>query len=76
MDVAQIISKFGEPSPGWWVIAILAVLSLIQISPIKINPWDAILGWLGRTSQIFREKLGSFASRSTACGFQRTVMPF
>ena len=48
MDVAQIISKFGEPSPGWWVIAILAVLSLIQISPIKINPWDAILGWLGR----------------------------
>ena len=48
MDVAQIISKFGEPSPGWWVIAILAVLSIIQISPIKINPWDAILGWLGR----------------------------
>ena len=48
MDVAQIISKFGTPDPGWWVIAILAVLSLIQISPIKINPWDAILGWLGR----------------------------
>ena len=48
MDVAQIISKFGEPSPGWWVVAILAVLSLIQISPVKINPWDAILGWLGR----------------------------
>ena len=48
MDVAQIISKFGEPTPGWWVIAILAVLSLIQISPVKINPWDAILGWLGR----------------------------
>ena len=48
MDVAQIISKFGEPSPGWWVIAILAVLSLIQISPIRISPWDAILGWLGR----------------------------
>ena len=36
------------PSPGWWVIAILAVLSLIQISPIRISPWDAILGWLGR----------------------------
>ena len=48
MDVAQIVSKFGKPSPGWWVIAILAVLSLIQISPVKINPWDAILGWLGR----------------------------
>ena len=48
MDVAQIISKFGEPTPGWCVVAILAVLSLIQISPVKINPWDAILGWLGR----------------------------
>ena len=22
-------------------------LSLVQVSPIKINPWDAILGWLG-----------------------------
>ena len=48
MDVAQIINKFGTPDPGCWLIAILAVLSLIQISPIKINPWDAILGWLGR----------------------------
>ena len=48
MDVAQIISKFGTPDPGWWVVALLAVLSLIQISPVKINPWDAILGWLGR----------------------------
>lgn len=48
MDVAQIISKFGTPDPGWCVIAALAVLSLIQISPVKINPWDGILGWLGR----------------------------
>ena len=48
MDVAQIISKFGTPDPGWWAVALLAVLSLIQISPVKINPWDAILGWLGR----------------------------
>jgi len=48
MDVAQIIRKLGTPDPGWWVVALLAVLSLIQISPVKINPWDAILGWLGR----------------------------
>ena len=24
------------------------LLSLIQISPLKLNPWDAILGWLGK----------------------------
>ena len=48
MDVAQIISKLGTPDPRWWANAALAGLSLIQISPIKINPWDAILGWLGR----------------------------
>ena len=27
-------------------IAIL--LSLIQISPLKLNPWDKLLGWFGR----------------------------
>lgn len=30
---------------GWWALFIL--LSLIQVSPIKINPWSAILRWLG-----------------------------
>lgn len=28
-------------------LAFLIVTSLIQISPIKINPWSAILKWLG-----------------------------
>lgn len=35
-------------SPGAGMFIILAVfLSLVQIAPIKINPWDTILGWLG-----------------------------
>lgn len=27
---------------------LLILLSLIQISPIKLNPWSAILGWIGK----------------------------
>lgn len=35
-------------SPGAGMFIVLAVfLSLVQIAPIKINPWDTILGWLG-----------------------------
>lgn len=26
----------------------LVLLSLIQVSPLKVNPWDRILGWFGR----------------------------
>ena len=49
MDVAKILSQLttGELA-GWGVILLFLLLSLIQISPLKINPWDSILGWLGR----------------------------
>lgn len=30
------------------VVSALIVFSVIQIVPIKINPWDRILGWIGR----------------------------
>ena len=39
--VAQL--TVGNVAAG---IAIL--LSLIQISPLKLNPWDKLLGWFGR----------------------------
>jgi len=32
---------------GWAVMILLILLSLIQISPIKLNPWDKVLAWLG-----------------------------
>lgn len=28
--------------------ALLGVMTLIQIAPVKINPWSAVLGWLGK----------------------------
>ena len=30
---------------GWWVLFI--ALSLIEIAPIKVNPWMTILRWIG-----------------------------
>ena len=32
---------------GWAVILLILLFSLIQISPLKLNPWDKILGWIG-----------------------------
>lgn len=27
---------------------LLILLTLVQISPLKVNPWSAVLGWLGK----------------------------
>ena len=32
---------------SWGVAAVVALLSLIQILPLKINPWDGLFNWLG-----------------------------
>ena len=32
---------------GWTGAAILLLLSLIQISPVKLDPWDRIFAWIG-----------------------------
>ena len=37
MSIEEIIAKF-------WGIGLIAILSLIQVAPIKINPWS----WLGK----------------------------
>jgi hypothetical protein len=33
---------------GWGLTALVLLLSLIQISPLKLNPWDRVLAWLGQ----------------------------
>lgn len=33
---------------GWSGAGLFVLLSLIQVSPIKVNPWTAIARWLGR----------------------------
>ena len=44
MGLNEILSKL---STGCITAGIVLLLSLIQISPLKLNPWDKLLGWLG-----------------------------
>ena len=44
-DIIELINSHGgTPMIG---IVIIIALTLVQISPIKVNPWDAILKWIG-----------------------------
>ena len=45
MEIAQKLTA-GELA-GWAVVLLIILLSLIQIAPVKLNPWDSIFGWLG-----------------------------
>ena len=49
MALTEITQKLtaGELA-GWAVVLIILAFSLIQIAPVKLNPWDSILGWFGR----------------------------
>ena len=48
MTIVEMIQKMntGELA-GWAVVVLIILFSLIQISPLKLNPWDSILGWVG-----------------------------
>lgn len=45
MGLNDILSKLNA---GSITAGIVVLLSLIQISPIKLNPWDKLLGWFGK----------------------------
>ena len=45
MSIMDMISIRTGVSAGICIIAVL--MTLIQIAPIKLNPWDRILTWLG-----------------------------
>ena len=47
MTLQQIIDTVCSDSRAWVVIAIV-ILSLIQIAPIKVDPWGAIFRWIGK----------------------------
>ena len=52
MTIYEVLSKLtaGEMA-GWAVVLLILLFSLIQISPLKINPWDRIFGWIGKKTQ-------------------------
>ena len=40
--------KMAEGVPGHiWIWILIALLSIIQVAPVKLNPWDKIFAWLG-----------------------------
>ena len=57
MTIYEVLSKLtsGEMA-GWAVGLLILLLSLVQISPAKLNPWDNILGWIGKKTNSAAEK--------------------
>ena len=49
----EIMSKFNA---GYLTIGIVLLLSLIEISPLKLNPWDRLLSWIGSKLNSSTEK--------------------
>lgn len=48
MALDEILELFLPVSPkAGLLLTVFSLLCLVQISPIKINPWDMILGWIG-----------------------------
>ena len=46
MGLNEILSKLNA---GYVTAGVVVLLSLIQISPLKLNPWDTILSVWGRS---------------------------
>ena len=38
----------GGELAGWALMVLILFLSLIQISPLKLNPWDSFFSWIGK----------------------------
>ena len=49
MNLNEIYEKMtAGDAVGWAALLLFLLLSLIQISPLKLNPWDNLLGWFGK----------------------------
>lgn len=49
MTVVEFFDKLTVGGLAGWVVALLFVfLSIVQIAPVRLNPWDNIFAWLGR----------------------------
>ena len=53
MTLNEMMSKFNA---GYLTIGIVILLSLIEISPLKLNPWDRLLSWIGSKLNSTTEK--------------------
>lgn len=65
---------------GETLLGLFIILSLIQISPIRVNPWDHILGWFGKKiNRETEEKLTGLDKRVTDIwinGHRQSILTF
>ena len=57
MSLTEIIEGLtaGEMA-GWGLALFFGLLSLIQVSPLELNPWDRIFAWVGKKMNRATEK--------------------
>ena len=57
MTITEVLQKVtaGELA-GWACVLLILLLSLIQISPLKLNPWDKLFAWIGKKTHGATEK--------------------
>lgn len=48
MDISTLISQLKGVGLGNVVIIATIVMSLVQITPIKLDPWTALFRWIGK----------------------------
>lgn len=66
MSVQQIAETIVADR-GPILVTILIAMTLVQIVPIKLNPWDAIFRWLGRRlNKEVMEKVNTIETRLDA----------
>ena len=53
MGLNEILSKLNA---GYVTAGVVVLLSLIEISPLRLNPWEKILGWIGKRMNGATEK--------------------
>ena len=59
MTIYELVTKMtaGEMA-GWALVMIILLFSMVQVSPLKLNPWDQVFGWIGRkTNGDMRDEL-------------------
>ena len=49
MTITTIFNQLTSGgAAGMWLMLLIILMSLIQISPLKLNPWDSVFRWLGK----------------------------
>jgi hypothetical protein len=49
MTINDMLNRMtGGELAGWAVVLLILLMSLIEVSPLKLNPWDRLFAWFGR----------------------------